>query len=95
MYYQFFVFFSASPDFPPSSFQAWPAADHGVCAVNHIKYGADWEIKKEKIFVSLSSDTVSLKNFVKVPDGQIFALIQKTDCLSRFAASLTLFCIAF
>ena len=46
-------------------------------------------------FPGLFSGTVSLKNFVYIPDGQAFALMQKTDCLSRKAASLTFFCIAF
>ncbi len=36
-----------------------------------------------------------LKSFVQVLNGQVFALMQKTDCLSRKAASLTFFCIAF
>ena len=30
-----------------------------------------------------------LKSFVQVLNGQVFALMQKTDCLSRQAASLT------
>ena len=44
--------------------------------------------------MKLFSDTVSLNNFVKVPDGQVFVLMQKTDCLSRKATSLT-FSVSF
>ena len=42
------IFSIIEPDSPfhISYFQAWPAADRGVWAVNHIKYGADWKNKK-------------------------------------------------
>ena len=62
-----------------------------------IKYGEFWnKIKlREDGFSGLFSGTVSLKNFVQILDRQVFALIQKTDCLSRQAASLTFSCIAF
>ena len=61
-----------------------------------VKYGAIWDKRKKngEGFPGLFPGTVSLKNFVQILDGQVFALMQKTDCLSRNAASLT-FSVSF
>ena len=61
-----------------------------------VKYGAGWDKRRTpgEGFSGLFSGTVSLKNFVQILDGQVFALMQKTDCLSRNAASLT-FSVSF
>ena len=45
--------------------------------------------------ILFSLRTAFLKGSVEVLGIQVFALIQKADCLSCVAASLTLFCIAF
>ena len=66
-------------------------------AASPLKYGARWDKRRTpgEGFSGLFSGIGSLKNFVQILDRQVFALIQKTDCLSRQAASLTFSCIAF
>ena len=57
-----------------SSYHIYYAAPLLSC----VKYGASRKQKELwQGFSGLFSGTVSLKNFVKVPDGQVFALIQK------------------
>ena len=45
--------------------------------------------KPKKKFLRVFSGMTRLKNFVKVLNEQVFALMQKTDCLNRKAVSLT------
>ena len=66
-------------------------------AASPLKYGARWKKRRTpaKDFQEYLLVLSPLKSFVQVLNGQVFALMQKTDCLSRKAASLTFFCIAF
>ena len=59
--------------------------------LTRIKYGAEWKKRRTpgEGFPWVSSGAAPLKRFVQVLNGQVFALMQKTDCLSRKAASLT------
>ena len=63
-----------------------------------IKYGACRDIRRTLSeggdFCDYHLVRTRLKNFVKVPDRQVFALMQKTDCLNREAVSLT-FSVSF
>ena len=65
-----------------------------------IKYGAWRDIRRtlseggRERFLKVFSDMARLKNFVKVLNEQVFALMQKTDCLNREAVSLT-FSVSF
>ena len=58
-----------------------------------IKYGACRDkrrtLSEGEDFCDYHLVRTRLKNFVKVPDRQVFALMQKTDCLNREAVSLT------
>ena len=58
-----------------------------------IKYGACRDkrrtLSEGEDFCDYHLGRTRLKNFVKVPDRQVFALMQKTDCLNREAVSLT------
>ena len=56
-----------------------------------IKYGARWDKRRTSVYDFHEYLLVlsPLKSFVQVLNGQVFALMQKTDCLSRKAASLT------
>ena len=47
------------------------------------------KVKPKKKFLRVFSGMARLKNFVKVLNEQVFALMQKTDCLNRVAVSLT------
>ena len=47
------------------------------------------KVKPKKEFLRVFSGMARLKNFVKVLNEQVFALMQKTDCLNREAVSLT------
>ena len=47
------------------------------------------KVKPKKEFLGVFSGMARLKNFVKVLNEQVFALMQKTDCLNREAVSLT------
>ena len=47
------------------------------------------KVKQKKKFLRVFSGMARLKNFVKVLNEQVFALMQKTDCLNRKAVSLT------
>ena len=57
-----------------------PYGKRGWCIVDGRQNREKWTEKNSsrKIFVRYFSDTVSLKDFVKVSDRQVFALIQKT-----------------
>ena len=65
-----------------------------------IKYGVWRDIRRtlseggRERFLKVFSDMARLKNFVKVLNEQVFALMQKTDCLNREAVSLT-FSVSF
>ena len=63
---------------------------YGSAATHSVRGGAGREkVKPKKKFLRVFSGMARLKNFVKVLNEQVFALMQKTDCLSRKAASLT------
>ena len=47
------------------------------------------KVKPKKEFLRVFSGKARLKNFVKVLNEQVFALMQKTDCLNCEAVSLT------
>ena len=66
-----------------------------------LKYGANWEKRRTpgKDFHEYLLVLSPLKSFVQVLNKQVFALMQKTDCLSRKASltfsvsSLAKFCL--
>ena len=66
------------------------SSSRGSAATHSVRGGAGREkVKPKKKFLRVFSGMARLKNFVKVLNEQVFALMQKTDCLNRKAVSLT------
>ena len=71
------------------------SSSRGSAATHSVRGGAGREkVKPKKKFLRVFSGMARLKNFVKVLNEQVFALMQKTDCLNRKAVSLT-FSVSF